>query len=242
MAVEAFGTLLGVRVPAITSEQMAEVDRIASQETGPNLYQMMENAGRSLAMAVIERLGTHAKRVVVAAGTGGNGGGGICAARHLANHGVDVGLVLADEDRLGEVARQQLAVYRASQGEVLAPGDLEGVGGHIGVDALVGYRLGGELQGVFRDLVLFLNDRCEQVAALDVPSGIDATTGEPTGPHVDATVTVTLALPKTGLDAPAVGRLELADIGIPKQVYRRAGIAVPDSMFGLGYRVRISPV
>ena len=112
---------------------------------------------------------------------------------------------------------------------------------HIGLDALIGYSLRGEPRADVVPLIDFLNDRCEQVVSVDVPSGIDATTGEHAGAHVDATVTVTLALPKTGLDVGAVGRLELADIGIPKGVYEEAGVAMPPSMFGLGYRVRIMP-
>ena len=79
------------------------------------------------------------------------------------------------------------------------------------------------------------------VIALDVPSGLDATTGEPTGPFIPADLTVTVALPKTGLDAPGCGLIELSDIGIPSEVYRRAGIAVPAGSFGMGYRIRITP-
>jgi NAD(P)H-hydrate epimerase len=232
---------MGVGIPAVTAEQMRKIDRIAIEERGPNLFQMMENAGRSVAMAVIERLGTHARKVIVVAGGGGNGGGGICAARHLANHGVDVALVLADPDRLGEVPAEQLRIYRSTSGSELARDDLDGVEAHIGVDALIGYSLDGAPRPDIEPLIAFLNDRCEQIVSVDVPSGVDATTGRAPGAHVRATVTVTLALPKTGLDAEAVGRLELADIGIPRGVYEDAGVTMPASMFGLGYRVRILP-
>jgi NAD(P)H-hydrate epimerase len=93
--VDSFQTEAGLVVPAVTSEQMREVDRVAIEEVGPNLYQMMENAGRNLASMCVEMLGQAWARspVVVLAGTGGNGGGGICAARHLANHGGQVTLV-----------------------------------------------------------------------------------------------------------------------------------------------------
>ena len=241
MATDSYRTRVGGVVPAVTAAQMGEIDRIAMDERGPNLFQMMENAGRSVAMAVIERLGTHAKRVVVVAGTGGNGGGGICAARHLANHGVDVTLVLSDPDGLTEVTAEQLRIYGSTPGGLRSRDDLDGFGAHIGVDALIGYRLAGEPRGDIVPLIDFLNDRCEQVVSVDVPSGVDATTGEHPGAHVRATVTVTLALPKTGLDVAAVGRLELADIGITRGVYEDAGVSMPPSMFGLGYRVRILP-
>ena len=92
MTVHSFRTATGVTVPAITTEQMREVDRVAIEEVGPNLFQMMETAGRNLALSAIELLGSDWPRtpIVVLAGTGGNGGGGIAAARHLANRGADV--------------------------------------------------------------------------------------------------------------------------------------------------------
>jgi NAD(P)H-hydrate epimerase len=97
-SVRGFGTEAGIFVPTVTTERMREVDRIAIEETGPNLYQMMENAGRNLALLAIELLGPNwsAAKVSVLAGNGGNGGGGICAARHLANQGCAVYLCLSD--------------------------------------------------------------------------------------------------------------------------------------------------
>jgi NAD(P)H-hydrate epimerase len=77
--------------------------------------------------------------------------------------------------------------------------------------------------------------------SLDVPSGIDAISGEAPGAHVLASTTLTLALPKTGLDVAAAGDLSLADIGIPREVYRRAGINVPAHVFGERYRVSVRP-
>lgn len=87
-----FFTAGEVEVPAVTAAQMREIDRIAVEETGPNLFQMMENAGRNLAVLVTELLGANwqGAEILVLAGGGGSGGGGICAARHLANHGARV--------------------------------------------------------------------------------------------------------------------------------------------------------
>ncbi len=83
MSVDAFSTQAGLRVPTITTAQMREVDRITVDEVGPNLYQMMQNAGRNLAEMCVQSLGDRwaQRRIIVCAGTGGNGGGGMCAAR-----------------------------------------------------------------------------------------------------------------------------------------------------------------
>src|SRR3990172_7771139 len=114
-----FLTKTGIEVPAVTAEQMRDIDRIATEETGPNLFQMMENAGRSLAMLVIERLGRrwNESKVLVLAGAGGNGGGGICAARHLANRGVAVKLCLAEPSRLAEVPSFQRRIFQSTSGK-----------------------------------------------------------------------------------------------------------------------------
>src|SRR5258707_3582118 len=92
----------GVEIPAVTADQMRQVDRIAMEETGPNLLQMMENAGRNLASLSMQLLGGGSKDavVVVLAGPGGNGGGGICAGRDPSNHAVDVPKCFSNPRRL----------------------------------------------------------------------------------------------------------------------------------------------
>lgn len=114
-----FTTANGVAVPAVTTEQMRAVDRIAVEETGPNLFQMMENAGRSLALQAIGMLGDgwREKRILIMAGTGGNGGGGICAARHLINRGAKVGLILTDTPRPNTAPAWQKHIYSTAGGQ-----------------------------------------------------------------------------------------------------------------------------
>ena len=95
------------------------------------------------------------------------------------------------------------------------------------VDALVGYGLDGALRDPAQSLVEAMNRHASGVVSLDVPSGVDATTGETLGRAVQPNTTVTLALPKTGLgDCP--GALVLADIGIPRVVYDRLDIEYDD--------------
>lgn len=116
---ECFLSDTDTEVTALTTSQMREVDRIAMKETGPNLFQMMENACRNLAEMALERLGGvwQKARVVVLAGTGGIGGGGNTAARHLANHGARVELCLAAAAKLSEVTECQRKVFRSTSGK-----------------------------------------------------------------------------------------------------------------------------
>lgn len=237
-----FETPSGVRVPAVTGGQMALVDRIAVDGPGPNLFQMMENAGSALARASIEAAGPSwpERPIIVMAGAGGNGGGGICAARHLANQGADVTVVLADPERLQSAAKQQLAVYRESSGRIAEREVLASLEAGLVVDALVGYGLRSAPRGPVLEMIEWARDGPAPAIALDVPSGLDATSGEAPGAVIAAVITLTLALPKTGLDAPQVGELWLADIGIPEGVFRRAGIEVPPGLFRGADRVRLS--
>jgi NAD(P)H-hydrate epimerase len=223
----AFRTGDGVLVPVVTGEQMREVDRIAVEDFGLGILQMMENAGRNLAQNVMDML--HGKRgeVAVLAGSGGNGGGGLCCARHLHNRGFKVWVVLDREaDALTGAARNQL--------EILAAAGLEPVDSfqaeealwrsQIVIDALVGYGLRGAPRGETAELIRLCLQHSARVLSLDVPSGLNATTGETPGPAISPDRTLTLALPKTGLRR-VPGELYLADIGIPPEVYYPIGIS-----------------
>lgn len=243
MTASIFVTDAGIQVPAVTAEQMRVVDRVAIEGAGPNLYQMMENAGRSLALTVLSTMGGgwDPKHVVVLAGTGGNGGGGICAARHLANRGVDVTVVLSDSTGLRPVSEKQLGTYRGTGGRLASLNELDEREVGVVVDAIIGYSLGGAPRGASREMIDWAVVQAAPVISLDVPSGIDATSGEAPGTHVVASSTLTLALPKTGLDVAAAGDVFLADIGITQEVYRRSGIDVPTDIFRAQYRVLVRP-
>jgi len=233
----------GLIFPAVTAEQVGEIDRIAMEETGPNLYQMMENAGRNLAVHSIEFLSRMraSAPVLVLAGAGGNGGGGICAARHLINHGVESVVCLAGMPRSGTVPFFQLEIFQQSGGQIVGAESLSALKPGLILDALVGYRLQNEPRGLAARLIDWVAGQSVPVISLDVPSGINATTGNAPGVYIRPVQTLTLALPKTGLTAEACGHLYLADIGIPAKIYGKIGIGNVPS-FGPEYILPIHPV
>src|SRR5215471_14025706 len=98
-------TLNRSAVPALTTEQMRAVDRAMVEDLHIELVQMMENAGRSLAELAIARFAPAS--VTVLAGPGGNGGGGLVAARHLVNRGCGVSVVLSQPDSMTAVPAHQ---------------------------------------------------------------------------------------------------------------------------------------
>jgi len=216
-------------LPSVTAAQMREVDRLMVEAYGVELLQMMEHAGRAVARVARARfLGGNVwgRRVVVLAGTGGNGGGGLVAARLLANGGADVRvLTTRADDAYGGVPAHQLGILRRIGVPVHSDGG-PSERADLVVDAVLGYSLDGAPRGPAGRLIRWANGQPGPVLSLDVPSGVDATTGEAFDPHVRAAATVTLALPKSGLDAArdAVGDLFLADIGVPPALYARLGL------------------
>ncbi|MCI0584804.1 MAG: NAD(P)H-hydrate epimerase [Chloroflexi bacterium] len=240
-------------VPAVTAAQMTEVDRLAVEDFGIGILQMMEQAGSHLADLVRAELGgdLRGKRVIVAVGPGNNGGGGLVAARHLANRGASVRVILARPvNRLSEPARHQLAtliemavdccvaIYDVPDEEL----DRELVSADAIVDAILGYRASGPPHDGVGWLVERIAGAPAPVISLDLPSGIDPDTGEAVGAAVIATATLTLGLPKPGLFSPTgrehAGRVHLADIGLPAALYRRIGVDIR-APFAAGRIVRL---
>jgi NAD(P)H-hydrate epimerase len=220
---------------------MREIDRIAVEEFGLGILQMMENAGRNLAQNVMDMIGDSPGQVAVLAGAGGNGGGGLCCARHLHNRGFKVKLVLDREaDSLRGAASTQFQILRQAGLQPEDPGQAgEAIrGAQIVVDALIGYSLRGAPRGRAAALIELCNRHAARVLSLDVPSGLDATTGEAPGAVVQPDRTLTLALPKTGLKS-VPGDLYLADIGIPPEVYRPLDLFL-ESFFAQHYWVRLA--
>lgn len=222
-------------VPALTAAQMRDVDRLMVDVYGIHPLQMMELAGRNLAALARLHLGSVAdRRILVAAGKGNNGGGGLVAARHLANWGARVMVAVESAASLSGVPAVQwrtlddLPVSRIEG--TAAPGALVRQDPALVLDALIGYSLSGNPRGWAAVMIGQINALGSPVLALDLPSGLDATTGRPGTPCVRATATMTLALPKVGLLAegakPYVGALYLADIGVPPGLYARLGLHV----------------
>ena len=232
---------------------MAGVDQAAVEDFGIDLVQMMENAGRALATLARDRLldgDAYGKSVVVLAGPGGNGGGALVAARRLHGWGATIRTVLAQKsERFTPVPAKQLAILRRLGAEILSSEELRTTlsGGDppdLIIDGVIGYSLRGAPQGGAEALIRWSGSAGAPILALDVPSGMDATSGEVHEPTVRATATLTLALPKTGLvSGPAlehVGELYLADIGIPGQLYPEIDLPDPGALFAEGDLIRLT--
>ncbi|MCA9930421.1 MAG: NAD(P)H-hydrate epimerase [Anaerolineales bacterium] len=225
-------------LPFLTTEQMVEVDRTMMFDYKIELIQMMENAGGNLARLARGRfLGgdPRGKRVIILAGTGGNGGGALVCARRLHTYGTAVTVYLTKPAAdFMPVPAHQLDILRrmrvpVAQADALA----HAAAPDLIIDGIIGYSLQGAPRGAAGDMIRRANRQDAPILALDVPSGVDTTSGKVYDPAVEAVATMTLALPKAGLRAAGVqkvvGELYLADIGVPPELYAAPalGLTVP---------------
>ena len=214
----------------VDTAQMVEVDRAMMEDYQIGLIQMMENAGHHLARLASRRFFANdpvGKQVAVMAGSGGNGGGVLVAARHLHNWGVDVHVFLSQPvESMTPVPGHQLEILRRMQvrgaSSVSEQADSDASFDLI-LDGLIGYSLKGAPRDTAARLIRWANLQSTPVLALDTPSGIDTTNGKVYDPAIKATATMTLALPKTGLREASVkqqlGELYVADISVPPELY-----------------------
>jgi NAD(P)H-hydrate epimerase len=213
-------------IPSVTREEMIDIDRLMIEYYDIDLLIMMENAGKSLAIQAKRMLNnTENGRIAVLVGKGNNAGGGLVAARHLHNWGLNV-LIILGEEGLRDIPRKQLEINRNIGIDITQNTDLNGF--NLVIDALIGYNLKGDPREPISSLINSINAFKGQVLALDIPSGLDSSSGTPYKPCVKATVTLTLALPKTGLMTEVgrefVGDIYLADISIPREIYLKFNI------------------
>ena len=213
----------------VTAEEMRRIDDVTIREFQVDVVMLMENAGRATATLARQMLQgtTTGKRVACLVGGGNNGGDGMVAARHLANWGAEVEVIVGTtKDRMKNVPLGQLHILEKIGIPTLLNdytlGDYD-----LLIDGLIGYGLEGNPRDRVAMMIKDANVSGRLILALDVPSGMNATSGEAYDPCIKAAATLTLALPKTGFLAPSASRyfgdLYLADISIPRKVYQSFG-------------------
>ncbi len=223
----------------VTAEQMKALDRRTIEEAGIPGAVLMENAGRGTFEHML-RLFPDAlsRRTAVVCGRGNNGGDGFVIARLLHNAGARVrAFLLAEAERVAGDARINLEAFRSVGGDIAEITDeaswenASGFIAHAGlfVDALLGTGLSSAVTGLYRTVIEDINAAMGKIVSVDIPSGLDATTGAVLGTAVKAHLTCTCGLPKRGLlvypGCGYAGDLEVVDIGIPNIYLRDAGIS-----------------
>lgn len=219
-------------LPVLDNDAMREADRHTIEDLGVLGLVLMENAATGVVDALREAY-PEARTVLILCGRGNNGGDGLAAARHLANGGHDVEVVLlADPENLSPDAQTNLAWARAVGLEIDVvtgdePGSLESrlQGGGVPdviVDAMLGTGLDRPLKGRLARIVERVNQCPAPVVAVDIPTGLAGSSAGVPGPFVEADVCTTFAslmpchcLPPA---CEACGEVAVVDIGIPPAV------------------------
>ena len=215
----------------ITTEEMRALD-INSEYFGISRLQLMENAGRNVAVEISARF--HPKEAIIAVfcGLGGNGGDGFVAARHLACLGFKVYVILAGREQqiIDENARRNWEALKSLRESVRiyeAPNvsSIPRLKADVFVDALLGIGLKGAPRPPISHMIKIMNEADGFRVAVDVPSGVDSETGKVLGEAVKADLTITFHKAKPGLlkAKEYVGELVVRHIGIPPEIEKFAG-------------------
>lgn len=238
---------MNMSVPAIPGEAMARIDRTMMDELGVDTLQLMELAGYGVADAIRQHAGidlTSEPRILALAGTGGNGGDAMVAARLLHAWGAKASVILArPRSAFSGIAAHQLGILDRMGIPVDEPEGIQSLpGADLVIDGLLGFSLKGDPRGDLARLIELANGHAAPIVAIDLPSGLEATSGRIGDPCIRAAMTVTLALPKTGLMmAPEdlTGPVWVADIGVPPAVYEDVGAQVPGDLFAQASLVQV---
>jgi ADP-dependent NAD(P)H-hydrate dehydratase / NAD(P)H-hydrate epimerase len=212
----------------LNAAQMRNIDRRATEQFGIPSLLLMENAAIAVARAI--RLNyPDSDPVSIFCGPGQNGGDGFAAARHLANSGITPLLFILgvrakytgdSATNLEICQRLSLPMWDVSDVESLDQALARASQTDLVVDAVFGTGLNRPLQGIYADAIRGMQSLRLPIVAVDVPSGLDASSSELLDPAVRADLTITFALPKIAhLFAPAsdcCGEIVIADISVPK--------------------------
>lgn len=218
------------KIRYVTASQMKNIDRTAIERHKVPAKKLMEKAGKAVASEA-RKLVKRGSHVLVIAGYGNNGGDGFVAARYLKTEGYSITLFLVGRPKI--MSREA----EANLGSIIdleCPASLMSTSGEMErafsnmdrcqmvIDAVFGTGIKAELDQFYVSLIEKINSLKVPIVSVDIPSGLNADTGEPASAAIKATKTVTLALPKLGFKNPLskkyTGDVIVADIGIQKTI------------------------
>jgi len=218
-------------IATITRAQVRSIDRLAVERYGMCGLVLMENAGRNAA-DIIDRAYGPRGAAFLCCGPGNNGGDGCVIARHLHNRGWTVRLMITGaETKMSADTRANFMILQAMRLDIVICADENHQRARartlhneeVLVDALLGTGFSGSLRSPLPALLAELDTAPKRaVVAVDLPSGLDCDTGQPSDATIRADLTVTFVARKRGFSMPDaaayVGKVEVADIGVPRRL------------------------
>lgn len=226
---------------AVTVEEMRSID-INSEYLGVSRLILMENSGAETARAIMKKVNVNGKKVSILAHLGNKGGDGFVVARHLANQGAHVNVILIGKPtqirtlearRNWEILNQmEYSIVKTTLTDISQLPLIEKIllESDIIIDALLGTGIKGKVRTPILEIVELINKtrgKGKFIVSIDLPTGINPDTGEIMGKAVKADLTITHHKPKIGLLREEVkeyvGELIVANIGIPVEAELFAG-------------------
>lgn len=218
---------------------MKALEKHAFENYPITLQQMMQNAGQAIFEVVMQEIipkdmGDQKPDILVLTGKGNNGGDALAAVLLLHQKGIKVSVVnLFRINEFSDMAKEELK--KVIDAEIPVFRSLENLKNSdytLVIDALFGFSLRGDPKPPADELIEQINCSIIPVLAVDVPSGLDVHEGVGRVPMVEAAYTITLGMPKVGLDRhkDIIGKLFLGDLGIPQRAYQDLGYKPP--LFG----------
>jgi len=217
---------------AVTSAEMSELDRKASEVYGISSLTLMETAGLLIAEFVAESVRA-SSRILICCGKGNNGGDGFAAARLLAQHGFCPEVFLLEDSKIlkadaaatfNKLKQQGVSVHQLKTNADWTTFDRSLAECSWVVDAMLGIGITRPLAEPYLTAVSKINRSGKRVTSIDIPSGLNADTGERCGAAIKADHTLTLGIPKKGLSQGQgphlAGQVHIVDIGLPKELLR----------------------
>jgi len=211
------------------AEEAKKIDGVSIHEIGIPSFVLMERAALKVADFITGFADSKKDRILIICGMGNNGGDGLAAGRILMERGFQISFtLLGDEKRASDEMKRQISIAgNLSMPEVKNP---QAVDYTIIIDAIFGIGLTRDITGCYADYINKINNSDAAVISIDIPSGIDASTGKVLGCAVQADYTITFGVNKRGLvlfpGAAYAGQVMIEEIGFPKQAVEEAAPAV----------------
>jgi NAD(P)H-hydrate epimerase len=211
---------------------MKEIDKITVGHYKVPALLLMENAGINIVSALKQELGRlYARRINVFCGGGNNGGDGFVTARYLKGEGAGVRIFFTgDSEKLTPESKINYDAALMYGIDIIPLRSLDDIGRNEGllndcdtvIDAMIGIGLKTDIDGFLARLIVYINMMGKYIMSVDIPTGVDADTGDIKGVSIYANLTVTFGLPKIGLSIyPGLeytGKLIVADINFPAEL------------------------
>ncbi|MEW5691959.1 MAG: NAD(P)H-hydrate dehydratase [Candidatus Hydrogenedentota bacterium] len=218
----------GVNMKIVNQEQMKEIDRKTIEEIKIPSLILMENAANNTVLAAEEMLGNlNRKKIGIFCGTGNNGGDGMAVSRILLTRKAEPYIyIIGDIDKITDDAKIQFEIIKNLEIPFVNIKDKADLiksknNWDLVIDAILGTGSKGELRGIYRDTVIWLNSLNKPILSIDIPTGVEPDTGKVYTDAIRATRTITFGLPKIGnVFYPGTvftGALNVVDIGFPSK-------------------------